>query len=109
VKWVATRARLAVVALGFLHGTPAAWAQATATTGQIEGTVGDPTGAALPAASVIARNPDTGFERHASTGTNGLFRLVLLPLGRYELVAELPGFAPRAAQDLLLSVGRRSR
>ncbi len=38
-------------------------AQATATTGQIEGTVSDATGAALPGASVTARNPVTGFER----------------------------------------------
>jgi len=65
-----------------------AWPQASATTGQIEGLVSDPTGAVVAGVAVQARNVETGFERHATTDETGLYRLVLLPLGRYELFAE---------------------
>ncbi len=101
----ALRARLAGIALALLAGPPAAWAQATATTGQIEGIVTDTTGAALAGAAVTAHNLDTGFERRTSSEPTGIFRLVLLPLGRYELQAELPGFATVRRGDLVLSVG----
>jgi hypothetical protein len=91
--------------LALLVTPPPARAQATATTGQIEGTLTAATGLALTGATVTARNLDTGFERRSTSDSNGLFRLVLLPLGRYELRAELAGFAPAGRGDLVLRVG----
>jgi hypothetical protein len=84
-----------------------AWgrAQATATTSQIEGTVTDDTGAARVGVTLTARNLDTGFERRTASGPDGRYRLVLLPLGRYELVVELAGFAAARTTDLVLRVG----
>ncbi len=102
---VAGRGRSFGLAVVLLLGTASAWAQATATTGQIEGTVTDATGAVLVGAAMTARNLDTGFERRSVSGPSGLFRLVLLPLGRYQLTAELSGFAPAQRGDLLLRVG----
>jgi hypothetical protein len=101
----ASLVRVLGVALVLLVGSPAAWAQATATTGQIEGIVTDSTGAALADATLTARNLDTGFERRTTSEPSGLFRLMLLPLGRYELQVELPGFATRQRSDLHLRVG----
>jgi hypothetical protein len=80
-------------------------AQATATTGQIEGTVSDATGAALPAVSVMARNAATGFERTAVSDATGFYRLSLLPLGTYEVSAQLQGFAGVKRSGLALRVG----
>jgi hypothetical protein len=80
-------------------------AQATATTGQIEGTITDQQGGALPGVSVVARNAGTGFERTAASDGTGLYRLNLLPLGTYELTAELQGFATIRREGLTLQVG----
>jgi hypothetical protein len=82
-----------MLALVWLVGLPAAAAaQATATTGQIEGTIIDEQGGALPGVVIGARNTETGFERSSTTDSNGLYRLSLLPIGTYELTAELTGF-----------------
>lgn len=81
------------------------WAQATATTGQIEGTVLDESGATLPGAAVTARNVDTGFVRSTASDGTGLYRLNLLPLGNYEVTAELNGFATVKRAGLTLRVG----
>ncbi len=82
-----------------------ALAQATATTGQIEGTLADESGAALPGVSITARNVDTGFERTATSDATGLYRLNLLPLGAYDLTAQLQGFAGVKRGGLRLQVG----
>jgi hypothetical protein len=103
---IAGHRRSVALGISMLVGPSWAWAQATATTGQIEGTVTDHTGAALAGASVTARNLDTGFERRAVSGSTGLYRLVLLPLGRYQLVADLAGFAAARTTDLVLRVGQ---
>ena len=65
--------RLALLLVIALLACPSSLrAQATATTGQIEGTVSDQQGAALPGATLTARNLDTGFERSTVTEDNGL-------------------------------------
>ena len=51
-------------------------------TGSIEGAVTDSTSSALAGARVTARNLDTGFVREATSGANGYYRLLLLPIGR---------------------------
>jgi hypothetical protein len=89
-----------------LLATPGlAHAQATATTGQIEGIVADESGAAIPGVTVTAVNADTGFQRSATSDASGLYRLNLLPLGTYELEAQLQGFAGIKRSGLRLQVG----
>ena len=64
-----TGIRSAVVGLAIsLLAPTGVWAQATATTGQIEGIVTDTSGAVVPGATVQGRNVDTGFSRLAVTG-----------------------------------------
>src|SRR5215470_7361463 len=70
----------------------AASAQSTAINGTIEGTVKDSSGAALPGVSVTITNTDTGAQRVVISGDEGSYRAPLLPLGRYDVVAELQGF-----------------
>lgn len=94
-----------LVALLVLATPGLAHAQATATTGQIDGTVADESGAALPGATVTARNTETGFQRAATSDSTGLYRLSLLPLGVYEIEAQLQGFAGIKRSSLRLQVG----
>ena len=58
----------------------------------ISGTVTDPSGAAIPGASVTLRQPAGTFHRDARTDIAGQFRLTGLPAGRYELQIGAPGF-----------------
>jgi carboxypeptidase family protein/TonB-dependent receptor-like protein len=81
------------------------WAQAQATTGVIEGSVVDPSGAALPGASVSIKNTATNFEVTLTTNQQGRFRGLLLPLGPYRVTVTLPGFATLVREGLRLGVG----
>ena len=84
----------------------AAWAQSQATTGVIEGTVRDDSGASIRGASVSLRNTATNFERLVSTDTDGRFRGLLLPLGPYRVAVSMSGFGTHVREGLELQVGQ---
>src|SRR5512139_4101529 len=88
-----------------LHA-PSARSQSAATTGAIEGTVQDESGAVLPGVSVALRNTATNYESTVTTGPNGRFRGLLLPLGPYRLTATLPGFAKIVREGISVAVGQ---
>jgi hypothetical protein len=81
-------------------------AQAQAANGNIEGTVRDTSGAALPGVMVTVTNTDTGTTRSAMTNEAGVYRTLLLPLGRYKVLAELQGFKTFEQQGISLSAGQ---
>jgi hypothetical protein len=81
-------------------------AQAQAANGNIEGVVRDTTGAALPGVTVTLTNMDTGTARTSVTNDEGVYRAVLLPLGRYKVLAELQGFKTFEQQGVSLSAGQ---
>ncbi|MEK6376060.1 MAG: carboxypeptidase regulatory-like domain-containing protein [Acidobacteriota bacterium] len=91
----------------FLVFLPAVlFAQSQATTGVIEGTVTDDTGAALPGVTVTIRNTATNFQQTVVTDSAGRFRAVLLPLGPYEVTASLQGFGRQVQKGFDLAVGQ---
>ncbi len=73
-------------------------------TGAIEGAVTDSTSSALAGARVAARNLDTGFTREATSGADGYYRLLLLPVGRYSLTVEAAQFARLVQEPIQVSV-----
>ena len=77
------------VCLGLLASVPA-FAQKI--TGDISGTVTDPSGAAVRAATVRAENTATGEKASATTSDTGFYRLVNLSPGQYKLAVEAQGF-----------------
>ena len=81
-------------------------AQSEATTGVIEGSVLDPSGGALPGATVAVRNTATNFEQTATTDRQGRFRVLQLPLGPYRVTATLSGFATLVRDGITLAVGQ---
>jgi hypothetical protein len=89
-----------------LAWVPGAFAQSQATTGVIEGTVADETGGVLPGATVNLRNTATNFEQVVTTGGDGRFRALLLPLGPYRIAVELEGFARLIREGIDLAVGQ---
>jgi outer membrane receptor for ferrienterochelin and colicin len=82
------------------------YAQSQATTGVIEGTVVDESGAATPGASVTLKNTATNFERVVNTDADGRFRGLLLPLGPYRVSVSLSGFATAVRTGIDLAVGQ---
>ncbi len=95
-----------VIAALLLVMPHAAAAQAQAANGNIEGTVRDSSGAALPGVTVTITNMDTGTTRSAVTNEAGVYRAPLLPLGRYRVTAELQGFKTFEQQGISLSAGQ---
>ena len=96
----------ALVLLSAIIASVPARAQSQATTGVIEGTVLDESGAPIPGASVTFKNTATNFERVVSTDTDGRFRGLLLPLGPYRVTVAMSGFATLVREGLNLAVGQ---
>src|SRR5262249_27852092 len=80
--------------------------QSQATTGTIEGTVMDQSGAVLPNVEVKLKNAETGVTRSLVTDERGLFRAPLLPVGRYDASITFSGFAPFQQTGIPLTVGQ---
>ena len=79
-------------------------ASAQQITGSIRGTVVDPTGAAVPGATVSAKQTETGLTRSASTDRSGSYLLLELPVGSYRLQVEGKGFQTYIQQGITLDV-----
>ncbi|HLL73278.1 MAG TPA: TonB-dependent receptor [Pyrinomonadaceae bacterium] len=82
------------------------FSQSQATSGNIEGRVLDPNGAAVPGVTVTATNQQTGFEKTATSDEEGNYRVILLPPGTYRIVATgVQGFQPATLENAIVSVG----
>jgi outer membrane receptor protein involved in Fe transport len=87
----------------------AALAQSQASSGDIEGRVVDPNGAAVPNATVTARNQQTGLEKSATSDAEGIYRIILLPPGQYTVVTSaVQGFQPTTLQNVTVTVGSKT-
>jgi hypothetical protein len=89
-----------------IFGASRAAAQSQASTGQIAGAVRDSAGAAIPKATIKATNTQTGLERTATSSEDGLYRIVLLPPGTYDISAEASGFAKVTLNNVTVAVGQ---
>src|ERR1700722_413589 len=67
-------------------------------TGELRGTVSDPTGAAIPKATVTLTSLETKQTRTQNASSEGEFSFNLLGIGSYEVEAVAPGFSPQKAE-----------
>ena len=95
-------AMFALLALA-LVATPALAQQ---TTGNITGQIVDGQGAAVPGVTVTGKNAATGFTRSDVSDAQGVYRLTALPIGKYDLTAELQGFQKVENKGIEVSVGQ---
>ena len=84
--------RFAVVALCFTILGSVAMAQTTISTGSIQGTVVDPSGAVVSGAKVIVSNRSTGQSITTSTNSSGVYTSGALNPGNYVVRVEAQGF-----------------
>jgi hypothetical protein len=87
-----------------LFGSLALLAQFT--TASLSGTVLDPSGAAVPAATMTVQNSETGFTRTTKSGNGGDYLFPVLPVGEYTLTVVKPGFQTYAQKGIVLTVNR---
>jgi outer membrane receptor protein involved in Fe transport len=85
-------ALICLLAIGLVAG---AYGQIT---GGLRGTVSDPTGAAIPKATVTLTSVDTKATRTQSVNGSGEFTFELLPIGQYEVKIESDGFSTSVTQ-----------
>jgi hypothetical protein len=69
-------------------------AQSTGTSGSINGTVVDPSGAVVKNAAVEISNPVSGYTRSTPTDSTGRFSFANVPFNPYHLTVTATGFAP---------------
>lgn len=96
-------ASLFLTGSALLHPT-SAFAQATS--GDVVGTVTDPSGAAVARASVTATNAATGTSSSAVSNERGEFRISNLPAGRYTLKGSASGFSTFVLQDFTVTLNQ---
>jgi hypothetical protein len=77
--------------------------------GSIEAVALDQSKAPLPGVTVTVARAETGFSTMAVTDTSGAVRFPALPPGSYEVSFSLEGFAPIAAQKVVLRIGQEAR
>src|SRR3954470_23348117 len=81
-------------------------ASAQQTTGNITGRIVDAQGAAVPGVTVTARSPQTGFVRTDVSDGEGIYRLTALPVGNYDVNAELSGFSSFSRKEVTVNVAQ---
>jgi hypothetical protein len=74
----------------------------------LTGTVSDPSGAVVAAATVLVHSQDTGADvRTVTTSSTGNFNITNIPAGRYTVTVSAPGFQTFVAKDVILNVAEK--
>jgi hypothetical protein len=88
-------------------GVSAAVHAQVTTTGNINGTVRDPQGNAVPKAEVTATEESTGSSRNATADESGTYTFSALPPGRYTVSTAPQGFKKTVNSGVELHIGDR--
>lgn len=76
------------------------------TTGEIQGTIKDPTGAVVPNVTITVSGVDVGFNRTIQTDGQGFYRLRLVPPGTYKIsTTEISGFGVATNNTVQVALG----
>jgi hypothetical protein len=76
------------------------------TSGDLVGTVKDPSGAIIPNALLTVTNEDTGIVVAIKAESNGEFRAANLLPGKYDIVAKSPGFATYTLRGVAVELNK---
>ena len=104
--WVESIGRVAVWCLAVL--ALFATSAAAQSTSQLNGSVTDPSGAAVPNTKLMLTSPSTGVQRTATSNSAGLYQFLDVPPGTYTLQATASGFVSYTATNVTLVVNTPS-
>src|SRR2546421_457790 len=105
-KWFRASMRVLLASVTVLMVVSAAMAQAQSNAGDLQGTVRDPNGAAVPNASITARNTGTNIAREATSNDDGYYKIVNLPPGQYKVTVKATNYKTALIPALTLTVGQ---
>ena len=74
--------------------------------GTFNGTITDPSGAAVAGAAVKVINPETGVETTSVATDAGVYRMPYLQPGTYRITVSAPGFKTAVRQNVTLAVAQ---
>jgi len=100
------RLTTATLALFTVLWAPLAPAQPRPLGADLEGTVRDESGGALPQAAVTVVNVETSEMRTLATDARGHFHAAALPPGNYRIKAEASGFGAQTREGVVLPLGQ---
>jgi hypothetical protein len=84
----------------------AAHAQGVGASGEIRGTVTDPSSAVLANATVTATDAEKGLKHPSKTGTDGVYVISGLLPSIYEVKVEISGFQTQIQKSVVVTVGQ---
>ena len=73
--------------------------------GRVAGQIQDARQAGIPGARVTVQDSERALRREVQADGTGRYSAPDLPIGRYQITAEAPGFAARTVTGLTLTVG----
>jgi hypothetical protein len=85
-----------------------AFAQGVGASGDIRGTVTDPSGAVVTGANVTATDIAKGIKHTVATDANGQYRLTNLQPATYSLSVSKTGFQSELAKNVVVNIGQTS-
>jgi hypothetical protein len=100
------RSILSAIVLAMAFWLAAPFARAQSTGGRIRGTVMDPSGGAVPSATVTLINEATHATRDVQTGANGEYIFLEVPVGSYEIDLTLQGFKKYIRKGVVLDLNQ---
>src|SRR5919199_6528077 len=80
--------------------------QASVSTSEIRGQVTDPQGAAVAGATITVTETSRGTTRTVTTNDSGMYVILSLQPGTYNMKVEATGFAAKTLNELHLDVGQ---
>lgn len=99
-------AHILTLAMFALISVSISFAQSQANAADLSGKVVDPNGAAVPGATVVAKNAATGLSRTVTTDSEGEYQIIALPPGNYEVTADAKTFKKVKISPVTLTVGQ---
>ncbi len=97
---------LACIFASLLLATSVAHAQGVGASGDIIGTLTDPTGGVMPKVTIVVVGTETGLQRTTFTDDTGQYRVTGLSPATYDVRAELSGFQTEIRKGVNVTVGQ---
>ncbi|HME05406.1 MAG TPA: carboxypeptidase-like regulatory domain-containing protein, partial [Bryobacteraceae bacterium] len=102
-----SRAASSIVIMALTLAMPAPALAQGETTSAIVGSVTDPTGAAIPGATVTVTDTENGLKRSVKTGDSGRFNFAQLKPGTYSVKAEADHFEAQQNNSVSAGLGQK--
>jgi outer membrane receptor protein involved in Fe transport len=106
LRWSCFRSIFPAVVFLLVFAFAVAPANAQSTGGRFRGTVMDPSGGAVPAATITLINEATHATREVQSGANGEYIFVEVPVGTYEINLTMQGFKKYVRKGMVLDLNQ---